>query len=128
MTLDWTQDRCNPDNPEEYLLWAILGFEWNDQPFPMAVPIAKAMSAHLKKCGVEHHPELQQIKYQRPYRGQQTMFNGSGRWVPVETPDLPAVVMPDVSQLTLEEQEVLLAQFRALGKIPQEGEDGAAQS
>lgn len=120
MSLEYTQDRCDPNNPEEFALWAILNFEWNDQPFNMAVAIAKALSTHLKKCGFEHNPDLQEIKYQRPYRGQQTTFNGAGQWVPMETPDPLPVTLPDVSALTLEEQQVLLDQFKALGKIPQE--------
>ena len=116
MRKEWLQENCNPDDPTENMVWAIMCFLWNGLPFPMGVPMAKALSEHLNKCGFVHDPSKQTIKYRRPFRGQQTQYNGAGSWVDIDEPDPAPVVIQDFSKATPEERAAAAAQLRALGE------------
>lgn len=120
--MDWSQDKCDMSKPDEMALWAILGFEWNDMRFPIAVPLAKGLSSHLEACGFVHDPDRQRIKFRRPYRGPQHQYNGSGRWVSMDTPDPEPVVVQDLSKATREEINAYKDQLRELGEFPAEPE------
>lgn len=115
-----TQDNSNMDDPSEHFQWA-LGTVPGIGQSPMAIPaqMTAALSKHLWECGFRHHPELQEKKMLRPYRGQQTNFNTSSRWVPMDTVEPEPIRIPDINALTVHEREALLAQYRDAGMIPE---------
>ncbi|WP_051407330.1 DUF2744 domain-containing protein [Nocardia sp. CNY236] len=113
-----TQNHCDPEDPEQHLLWALAQIPMSrNQPMLLQESIARVISKHLYECGFRHHPELQQKKLQLPYRGQQHTLNGSARWVPADAEDPEPVVLPDMSAMTVHEQEHVINQLKQLGRI-----------
>lgn len=91
-------------------------------------------SEHLWKCGFAHRDYLagladedgnihvsklpkQLIKFQQPFRGQRHTFNNAARWVEMDAPDPKPVRIPDIRQLTQQENEAMLQQYRDAGMI-----------
>ncbi|QIS16405.1 phage gene 29 protein family protein [Nocardia arthritidis] len=115
-----TQRQCDMNDPEEHLLWGLAQIAMSPtQPMLLQESIARTISKHLYECGFRHHPELQEKKLQAPHRGQQHMLNGSARWVPIEDPEPDPVELPDVSAMTVHEQEFIINQLKELGRIPE---------
>jgi hypothetical protein len=92
-------------------------------------------SAHLWACGFAHRDYLegladedgnihvsklpkQTIKFQPAVRGPRHGYNNAARWVPDDTPDPQPINLPDIRQLTVQENEIMLQQYRAAGMIP----------
>lgn len=108
------------DDPEEHFLFALSNIPGMGAS-PMIIPLqlGKVISAHLYKVGYRHHPELQEVKLLRPYRGDQTTLNPSAQWVPIDAEEPEPVVVPDITTLTVHEREAILAQYRAQGLLPE---------
>lgn len=89
---------------------------------------------HLRSCGFVHVDEVaalavdgvvdveklpkQRIKLAPPMRGPRHNFNNATQWVPVDQPDPEPMRLPDITTLTVQENEAMLAQYRAAGMIP----------
>lgn len=112
------------DDPEEHFLWALTSVPGMGKS-PMMIPLqmAKMISTHLHESGFRHHPDLQKKKMLRPFRGQQSNLNPSGKWVPIDTPEPEPIRIPDIKQLTPHEREALLAQYRAQGLLDEPAAD-----
>lgn len=96
----------------------------------------KAWSEHLWNCGFAHRDWLagladedgnihvsklpnQSIKFQQAVRGPWHGYNNAARWVPANAPAPPVVNLPDIRELTIQEREAVLGQYRDMGLIPQ---------
>jgi hypothetical protein len=111
-----TQDMCDPENPEEHVLWALFYLPQIFGAVQMTHPsIYRAWSKHLHELGFRHHPELQQKKLQLPPRGPHHAYNGAGMWVDLDAPEPELPVLPDISQLTDQEKYVIIRQFHDAG-------------
>lgn len=104
------QATCNPDNPEEHLLWALVGMAGPTSQAPLILPvdIMRQWSKHLYAAGFRHHPEHQTIKYVPPITGNNWVIGAAGDWVDINQPLPPETTAPDTSHLTPDEKQVLL--------------------
>lgn len=104
------QPTCDPDNPEEHVLWALVGMAGPTSQAPLILPleIMRQWSKHLYDAGFRHHPDEQQIKYIPPVHGDNWIAGAAGEWVSMDTPLPPEVTAPDVSHLSNEEKRILL--------------------
>lgn len=92
-------------------------------------------SEHLWKCGFAHRDYLagladedgnihvsklppQVLKFQPAIRGPRHGYNNAARWVSIDTPDPEPINLPDIRQLTIQENEIMLEQYRQAGMIP----------
>ncbi|WP_052280793.1 phage gene 29 protein family protein [Nocardia vulneris] len=114
------QSECNMDDPEEHALWALVCPPATGQtPILLPLFVAKNLAKALWNCGFRHHPELQTVKFQRPFRGQQHPMNGMGRWVPIDTPEPDLPILPNLAEMTPHEVDDIVQQARALGAVPE---------
>lgn len=131
-----TQNEVDWENPKQHFVWALKRLPMMHGVGQITHPtILEGWSEHLTKCGFAHRDYLasladenghihvsqlpeQQIKYQPVIRGPRHEYNAADGWVDMDAPDSPLIRLPDVSQLTLQEQAVILEQFHALGLIP----------
>ncbi|MBM4707942.1 DUF2744 domain-containing protein [Rhodococcus hoagii] len=107
------------NDPEQHFLPALVLVDTPGGPQMNPVPMCKEFSLHLWELGYRRQSELATKKFQRPYRGDQGTFNPAGKWVPLSTPDPEPVRIPDIKQLTEEENEAMLQQYRDAGMIPE---------
>ena len=115
----YTQENCDPDDPKQHALWALMHLpSVGGAPMITHPQILQEWSKRLWDAGFRHNPELQTVKYITPRRGGDHVYNASGGWVPMDTPEPPQMVIPDVNRLTPEENELMIAQYRASGMIP----------
>jgi hypothetical protein len=106
----------NDEYMERFAAWAFIGVPGlGNAVMNMIGMIAKAWSKHLYKCGFRFHPELQQIKRQRPYRGQQHALNGIHAWVPVDSDEPEPITIQDPMSLTVHEREAQVERLRYMG-------------
>ncbi|KZM68827.1 phage gene 29 protein family protein [Nocardia terpenica] len=121
------QATCNPEDPEEFALWALVHLPRVGVPLLMHPEVLRDWSKHLWELGFRHDPSLQTKKLQRPIAGKQSPFNGSTQWVSTDTPDPPLRALPDIASLTPDENAAMLAQYERAGMIPDSAEqrDGA---
>ena len=75
-------------------------------------------------CACDKLPK-QSIKFQQPFRGQRNDYNNAARWVGVDEPNPVPVKIPNIKQLTQQENEAMLKQYRDAGMIP-DGRHGPA--
>ena len=124
------------NNPEEHFLWALRNMPSMAGSGMVTHPgFLRQWSAHLWQCGFAHRDYLesladedgnihvsklpaQSIKFQPPVRGPWHTYNNAASWVPVTTPDPEPIVLPDIRQLTIQENEMMLEQYRNAGMIP----------
>ena len=104
------QPTCDPNDPEEHALWALVGMAGPTSQAPLILPveIMRQWSKHLYLAGFRHHPDEQQIKYVPPVQGDNWIIGSAGKWVDMDTPLPPEVTAPDTSHLTMEEKQVLM--------------------
>ena len=109
------QSECNPNLPDEHVLWALVGLAGPSANAPLVVPVSilRKWSQHLYRCGLRHDPELQEIKYVPPQGPQDWIMSAGGSWVDVSE-ELPAeVTAPDTSHLSAAEKRILLDRLSA---------------
>lgn len=129
------QDQCDPNNPEEHLLWGL-------QLMPTLAGIGavtnsgflRMWSKHLWKCGFRHRDWLegladengnihvsklppQQIKLQKAFRGPRHQYNNAARWVDSNTAEPAPMKIPDVRRFTDQERKAVLDQLIAVGTV-----------
>lgn len=132
-----SQQEHDPNNPEEHFLWAM-------RQLPMFAGsgmvthsgFLRRWSEHLWKAGFRHRDWLesladtdgnihtsrlpeQEIRFQEAFRGPHHTYNNAARWVGPDEPDPTPVTIPNIRDLTLQEQHALLYQFANAGMIPQ---------
>ena len=127
------------NNPQEHLLWALKNMPAFAGAGMVTHPgFLRAWSEHLWQCGFRHVSWLadladengmihvsklpkQMLKFQEAPRGPRHGYNNATRWVPVGTPDHEPMRIPDIRELTIQENEAMLSQYRDAGMIPSEG-------
>lgn len=130
-----TQTECDPNNPEEHVLWALKNLPSVQGVGQIVHPsILKQWSRHLVECGFVHVDSIkalankngtvsvkklpeQKIEWRPPLRGSAHEFN-RGEWVPVGTPQPKPIRLPDVRQMSPEENQIMLDQYRRAGFVP----------
>lgn len=131
-----SQENHNPRDPRQHAAWALRNL-------PMVAGVGAIThpgyladwSEHLWKCGFAHRDYLEEladengnihvsrlpkqvIKFQPAFRGQRHDTNNAARWVGIDEPDPEPVVIPNVKQLTDQENRAMILQYRELGMIP----------
>jgi hypothetical protein len=80
------QQECDPDDPEEHLLWSYtkLPMKLADGAYLVTMPeVLKKWSKQQYDAGFRHHPELQKIEFVPPPGGI-SMYGPPGEWLEVE--------------------------------------------
>ena len=87
---------------------------------------------HLWRCGFAHRDYLesladengnihvsklpvQEIKYRKPFRGPNHHYNNAARWAKMNEPDPEPVHIPNIRELTTQENHAMLEQYRRDG-------------
>lgn len=130
-----TQDTVNWNNPEEHFAWALRNMPTFAGVGAVTHPgIIREWSKHLVAAGFAHRDYLegladedgnihvsrlpkQTIKWQPAIRGPHSIYNNAARWVSMNTPDPEPLRLPDVRELTQQENEVMLRQYKEIGLI-----------
>jgi hypothetical protein len=130
-----SQENADFDNPEEHVSWALRNMPTFAGVGAVTHPgFLRQWSRHLVDCGFVHVSYIakmadkdgninvsklpkQRIKLANPIRGARHQYNPAAVWLPVDAPEPPKARIPDINQLTVNEQEGILAQFRAAGRI-----------
>ena len=133
-----TQEQANLDDPQEHFLWALRNMPSFAGVGMVTHPaFLRQWSEHLWACGFAHRDWLerladedgnihvsklprQMVKFQQAVRGPRHIYNNAARWVSADTPDPEPINLPDIRQLTIQENEAMLEQYRSAGMIPQE--------
>ena len=123
-------------NPQEHFLWALRNMPSFAGAGVVTHPgFLRQWSEHLWNCGFAHRDYLesladedgnihvsklpkQMLKFQPAVRGPRHTYNNAARWVATETPDPEPINLPDIRQLTIQENEIMLEQYRSAGMIP----------
>lgn len=131
------QEQANLGDPEEHFVWALRNMPAFAGAGLVTHPaFLKQWSQHLWNCGFSHRDYLesladedgnihvsklprQTVKFQQPVRGPRHGYNNAARWVDANTPDPEPINLPDIRHLTIQENEVMLEQYRSAGMIPQ---------
>ena len=132
-----TKDQADMNNPEEHFLWALRNMPSFAGAGMVTHPgFLRQWSAHLWNCGFAHRDYLegladengmihvsqlpkQTIKFQPAMRGPRHGFNNAARWVSQDTPEPVPINLPDIRELTIQENQMMLEQYRSAGMIPQ---------
>lgn len=131
-----TQEQADMSNPEEHFLWALRNMPAFAGSGVVTHPaFLRQWSAHLWGCGFVHTSYLEELadedgnihvsklpkqtlKFQPAARGPRHGYNNAARWVSADTPDPEPTNLPDIRQLTIQENEIMLEQYRQAGMIP----------
>lgn len=132
------QEQANMNNPQEHFLWALRNMPAFAGAGVVTHPgFLRQWSEHLWNCGFAHRDYLESLadedgnihmsklprqilKFQPAVRGPRHAYNNAARWVSTETPDPEPINLPDIRQLTIQENEIMLEQYRSAGMIPAE--------
>lgn len=114
------QQDCDPEDPYEFALWALICLPGLEDQAAMIVPpqTLRTWSRRLREAGFRHHPELQEIKYVPPQGGEHWLDSAAGHWVPIDQPLPPETTAPDTSHLSEGELRVLGARLKDQGYVP----------
>jgi hypothetical protein len=130
------QEDVDFNAPEEHFSWAMKMMPTFAGIGAVTHPgFLRQWSKHLWDCGFAHRDYLegladkdgnihvsklpkQRIKLQKALRGPRNLYNNAAVWVPYDSTEPPKMRLPDISQLTVEENEAMLEQYRAAGLIP----------
>lgn len=75
------QENSDLESPEGMFAWMMLGLPGiKGAPMPFHPIILAMWSAHFYKCGARFHPELQEVEFHPPTRGDHHWLNVSGTW------------------------------------------------
>ncbi|WP_327139339.1 phage gene 29 protein family protein [Nocardia sp. NBC_01327] len=112
------QEGCDPTNPEEAFLWALVGLPGpRGAPMLLSPKILRKWSQHLWELGIRHEPSEQKREYHPPARGAHHWVNGAGRWVDKGTARAPRITAPDITMFTPEERTHLVRQLIEHGEL-----------
>lgn len=134
-----TQETADMNNPQEHFVWALRNMPAFAGAGMVTHPgFLRSWSEHLWNCGFVHRDYLEKLadengmihvsklpkqvlKFQPAMRGPRHGYNNAARWVSVDTPEPEPIHLPDIRQLTIQENEAMLAQYRDAGMLPSEG-------
>lgn len=112
------QHECDPDDPEEAFVWALIGLP-GPQNGPLLVPpqVLGKWSKHLWDLGFRHQSQLQTLEYHPAARGGEHWLGQAGHWVPLGTPMPPEITVPAVADFTPAERRDLVRQLQESGEL-----------
>ncbi len=131
-----TQQEADFHNPEEHFVWAMRNMPTFAGIGAVTHPgFLRQWSKHLWECGFSHRDYLagladengmihvdqlpkQHIELQGAFRGPTHIYNNAARWVPVGTATPPPTRLPNVDDLTIQENDVMLRQYEQRGMLP----------
>ena len=126
------------NDPQQHFAWALRNMPAFAGAGVVTHPgFLRSWSEHLWNCGFAHRDWLERladengmihvsklprqvIKFQPAMRGPRHVFNNANRWVSVDQPDPAVINLPDIRELTIQENEAMLEQYRQAGMIPRE--------
>lgn len=110
------QSQCNPEDPEEFALWAMVAEAGPSSQAPLIFPpaINRRRSKELWEKGFRHHPELQEKFYIPPHSDANFIEAAAGRWVSKDEALTPKDTAPRINDLTLQEARVLRDQLNSM--------------
>lgn len=128
-----SQAEADLTKPEEHFLWALR----NMPTFAGVGAVThsgflRKWSEHLWQCGFAHRDYLegladedgnihvsqlpsQTIKFQQAFRGPHHQYNNASRWVSKDTPEPEPFAIPNIAQMTDQEQYALAYQLKQRG-------------
>jgi len=130
-----SQEQADLTNPQEHFLWALRNMPAFAGAGMVTHPgFLRQWSEHLWNCGFAHRDYLlgladedgnihvsklprQLVKFQQAARGPRHNFNNAARWVSSDTPEPTPINLPDIRQLTLQENQAMLEQYRNAGML-----------
>ncbi len=133
-----TKENVDWKDPQQHFSWALKAMPVFAGAGMVTHPgFLKAWSEHLFNCGFAHRDYLesladengkihvsklpkQVVKFQPAVRGPRHGYNNAARWVHVGTPDPEPMRIPAINDLTIQENEAMLQQYRDAGMIPAE--------
>lgn len=131
-----TQEETNWTDPKEHFLWALRNLPTIAGIGAVTHPgFLKAWSEHLWNCGFAHRDYLslladeegyihvsqlpaQVARFQPAPRGPRHAYNNAARWATPETPEPEPIRLPDIRELTLQENAAMIQQYVDAGMIP----------
>lgn len=131
-----TQEEHNPHDPRQHAVWALRNLPLVAGVGAITHPAYLAdWSEHLWKCGFSHRDYLegladengnihvsqlpkQTIRFQQPFRGPRNLYNNAARWAGMDEQDPEPVRIPDIRQLTDQENQAMIQQYKSAGLIP----------
>jgi hypothetical protein len=132
-----SQEDADLNKPDEHFAWALRALPTFAGSGMLAMSgFFRTWSKHLWECGFVHRDYLvrladehgnihvsklpqQLIRFQEPFRGPHHSYNPAGRWVRVGEQDPEPVRIPNVRDMTIQEREATLYQFKELGYLPE---------
>jgi hypothetical protein len=130
-----TQDNVDWDDPKQHVAWALRNMPVVAGVGAVTNPaIIGDWSQHLWNAGFRHVDYLktladedgnihvsklpvQKIKWLPPFRGATSGYNPAARWAPMDATPPPLYRIPDIRELTQQENEAMLRQYREAGLI-----------
>ncbi|AGT14279.1 minor tail protein [Mycobacterium phage Adzzy] len=140
-----SQESHDPTDPRQHVSWALRNLPMIAGVGAITHPgYLSDWSEHLWKCGFRHVDALraladedgnihvsqlpeQSIKFQPAFRGQRHDMNNAARWVDMNTEDPEPVRIPNIRQLTQQENRAMLSQYERDGWI-KDGAHGPAMA
>ena len=129
------QEDVDWGDPKQHFAWALRNMPSYAGYGAVTHPgMLTTWSEHLVKVGAVHVDYLrtladedgnihvsklpkQQIKWQPPFRGPRSNYNNAARWVSSDTEPIQPMRLPDVRELTQQENEYMIQQYRDAGLI-----------
>lgn len=130
-----TQDNVNWRDPKQHFVWALKNLPMIAGVGAITNPgILQTWSEHLWKVGFAHRDYLasladadgnihvsklphQRIKWMPAFRGPKEEYNNAARWAAMDTPDPPVYRIPNIHELTQQENDAMLEQYRRAGML-----------
>jgi hypothetical protein len=133
--VDWRE-------PDQHFTWALRAMPTGGAGGIIYPGILRGWSEHLWRCGFAHRDYLagladedgnihvsklpvQEIRFQKPFRGPNHHYNNAARWVKMGEEDPPPVIIPDIRELTTQENHAMLEQYRRDGWLKEQRTSGA---
>jgi len=131
-----SQEEADLNDPEEHFLWALRNLPMVAGSGLMTFSgYLRGWSKHLWECGFVHRSYLegkadedgnihvsslpeQRIHFREPFRGPHHTWNPAGRWAKPKDPEPEPARVPNIDEMTIQEQHALLYQFQQKGMIP----------
>lgn len=132
------QHDVNWNDPEECFAWVFRNIPSMAGSGALSSPLfLRRWSKHLVEVGCVHVDYLhtladengnihvsklpkQTIKWVKPIRGPYHAWNNAGTWIPIDDPEPQKFKLPDMSQMTRQEQAVMVQQMINLGLVDTE--------
>jgi hypothetical protein len=129
------QEQTNYANPKEHFVWALRNLpmiagvggithpqfltQWSEHLFNCGFAHRDYIASLADENGMVHVDQLprQVLDFQPAVRGPRHAYNNAAGWVTEGTPAPEPVRLPDIQELTANEQQAMLQQFVDAGLV-----------